>query len=195
VAQKMPTITATSWYRKYHRLAASVLFPTLILVAITGVTYRWSRNIFGFANEDVSWLLKIHQGSFLPRLTVPWTGFHAIGLIFLISTGLTMMKGFWTRSFTWKLPNSYRSMHQTGSSFVFLLLAVTALSGSLYRWSRNVFGIEKENLTWLLTVHQGEYYPGLSVVYTLLTSAALLWMACTGITMLYWGPRYSSSVG
>jgi len=124
-------------------------------------------------------------------LTVLWTGIHAAGLLFLISTGFTMMKGFWTRSFTWRL-GSYRSMHQSLSSFVFVLLAVTALSGVLYRWSRNVFGIEKEKILWLLTVHQGEYYPGLSIIYTILTSGGLLWMACTGITMLYWGPRQIS---
>jgi len=171
--------------RWWHSNLALFVFLPLMATAFTGAAYRWTRNVFNFPKEDVKFLLQIHQGSYFTFPgPVAWTGFNAISLLFLIVTGYTMMKGFWASSFVWRIPQSYREFHQKLSSFTILFVGISATTGVLYRWARNVFGFEKESVGWLLMVHEGGYLENLPVLYSGFVATGFLLMAFSGITML-----------
>jgi hypothetical protein len=37
---------------------------------------------------------------------------------------------------------------------MFVWITTSAVTGVLYRWSRDMFGVEKANAKWLLIIHQ-----------------------------------------
>jgi len=168
-----------------------VVFP-LIITAITGFSYRWGRNAFGIPKEDIGWLLNVHQARFsIESLPIFYTLFNAAGLLFLASSGYTMIKSFvWNSTFTWRKPTSYRDYHQIVASLGIITLSITAATGVAFCWALDVLGMEPTAVKFLMTLHQGSIFPGLTLLWTLFNAFSLLSLASSGLTMLPWFRRY-----
>jgi len=166
----------------------------LIVTATTGVSYRWARNIFGMEKERVSWLMSIHDGSFFSssaNASVFFTLVNASLLLFLISTGYSMIKRFWIFDVVhWgtdtKQPQSYRELHQKLSNIAVFILTLSAVTGFAYRWGETIFGFDHESVSWLMVLHQGSYWRGSEVLYTFVAAATTISMALSGLSMVPW---------
>jgi len=90
-------------FRELHHKVASVLFIFLCISAITGVSFKWSLQVFGYEEESVKWLMTIHQGSYIQGSTVFYTGFVGTGFLLLIMTGLFVHPFFKSLFLTQKL--------------------------------------------------------------------------------------------
>ena len=78
-----------------------------------------------------------------------------------------------------------RELHQRIAPFVLLPLLVTVCSGVGYRLGRDWFGASREQVHWLMTLHEGEWLgPTLEPVVVLMNAVGLLWMLITGLALL-----------
>ena len=78
-----------------------------------------------------------------------------------------------------------RELHQRIAPFVLLPLFVTVCSGVGYRLARDWFGASREQVHWLMTLHEGEWLgPTLEPVVVLINAVGLLWMLITGLALL-----------
>jgi hypothetical protein len=78
-----------------------------------------------------------------------------------------------------------RELHQRIAPFVLLPLFVTVCSGVGYRLARDWFGASREQVHWLMTLHEGEWLgPTLEPVVVVLNAVGLLWMLITGLALL-----------
>ena len=78
-----------------------------------------------------------------------------------------------------------RELHQRIAPFVLLPLFVTVFSGVGYRLARDWFGASREQVHWLMTLHEGEWLgPTLEPVVVLMNAVGLLWMLITGLALL-----------
>ena len=78
-----------------------------------------------------------------------------------------------------------RELHQRIAPFVLLPLFVTVCSGVGYRLARDWFGASREQVHWLMTLHEGEWLgPTLEPVVVLMNAVGLLWMLITGLVLL-----------
>jgi len=114
-----------------------------------------------------------------------------LAAFFLLFTGFSMSTPFWGSSFAWKKPDSFRSLLLMRSSFVLILLFISALTGAGYRWSRNFFGVDKTKILFLLDIHQGSFiHDKFAPFYTLINATGLILMVLTGVTMTPWYRRW-----
>ena len=78
-----------------------------------------------------------------------------------------------------------RELHQRIAPFVLLPLFVTVCSGVGYRLARDWFGASREQVHWLMTLHEGEWLgPTLEPFVVLMNAVGLLWMLITGLALL-----------
>ena len=78
-----------------------------------------------------------------------------------------------------------RELHQRIAPFVLLPLFVTVCSGVGYRLARDWLGASREQVHWLMTLHEGEWLgPTLEPVVVLMNAVGLLWMLITGLALL-----------
>ena len=78
-----------------------------------------------------------------------------------------------------------RELHQRIAPFVLLPLFVTVCSGVGYRLARDWFGASREQVHWLMTLHEGEWLGAtLEPVVVLMNAVGLLWMLITGLALL-----------
>jgi hypothetical protein len=78
-----------------------------------------------------------------------------------------------------------RELHQRIAPFVLLPLFVTVCSGVSYRLARDWFGASREQVHWLMTLHEGEWLgPTLEPIVVLMNALGLLWMLITGLALL-----------
>ena len=78
-----------------------------------------------------------------------------------------------------------RELHQRIAPFVLLPLFITVCSGVGYRLARDWFGASREQVHWLMTLHEGEWLgPTLEPVVVLMNAVGLLWMMITGLALL-----------
>ena len=78
-----------------------------------------------------------------------------------------------------------RELHQRIAPFVLLPLFVTVCSGVGYRLARDWFGASREQVHWLMTLHEGEWLgPTFEPVVVLMNAVGLLWMLITGLALL-----------
>lgn len=83
------------------------------------------------------------------------------------------------------LATQVRALHRRFAPLVVLPLLVTVTTGVTYRLARDWFGVDKDNVHWLMTVHEGEWLgPTLEPVVVLLNALGLLWMLVTGAILL-----------
>jgi hypothetical protein len=80
---------------------------------------------------------------------------------------------------------SIRQWHRWLAPFVLLPLLLTVGSGVGYRLARDWAGFSRDQVHWLMVLHEGEWLgPELEPVLVLLNGLGLLWMLITGATML-----------
>ncbi|WP_398324776.1 peptidase [Vulcanococcus sp.] len=78
-----------------------------------------------------------------------------------------------------------RRWHAALAPVVLAPLLLTVLSGMSYRLLKDWAGLGRDQVHWLMVVHEGEWLgPSAEPVYVLLNGLGLLWMLCTGGGML-----------
>jgi hypothetical protein len=99
------------------------------------------------------------------------------------------------------LRQTLRQLHSTLAPFVLLPLVVTIFTGVAYRLGKDWFGLTRDQVHFLMVLHEGEYWgKTLEPVYVLLNGLGLLWMVATGCGMLWqrwsrWLARRSAALG
>lgn len=79
-----------------------------------------------------------------------------------------------------------RKLHLTIAPIVILPLLITVSTGVVYRISKDWFGLSRDQVHFLMVLHEGEYLgKTLEPVYVLLNGLGLLWMLFTGGAMLF----------
>ena len=80
---------------------------------------------------------------------------------------------------------TFRKLHRTLAPIVLLPLLVTVTTGVTYRLGKSWFGLSRDQVHFLMVIHEGEYLGSqLEPVYVLLNALGLLWMLVTGASML-----------
>ena len=83
-----------------------------------------------------------------------------------------------------KFFSNSRQLHKALAPWVFLPLILSALSGVAYRISKDFLGYSRDEVHWLMSLHEGEWLgDNGELVYVLLNSFGLLWMLFTGFKM------------
>ena len=78
-----------------------------------------------------------------------------------------------------------RELHRRVAPLVLLPLTITVLSGVSYRLARDWFGFGRDQVHWLMVVHEGEWLGSdLEPVVVLLNALGLLWMLFSGGALL-----------
>ena len=68
--------------------------------------------------------------------------------------------------------------------WVFLPLFISAITGLIYRVSKDLLGYSRDEVHWLMSLHEGEWLGDKGeLIYVLLNSLGLLWMLVTGLKM------------
>ena len=78
-----------------------------------------------------------------------------------------------------------RQWHRWLAPFVLLPLLLTLSSGMAYRLARDWGGVSRDQVHWLMALHEGEWLGSdLEPFVVLLNALGLLWMLVTGATLL-----------
>ena len=81
------------------------------------------------------------------------------------------------------IPNS-RQFHKALAPWVFLPLFVSAITGLLYRVSKDLLGFSRDEVHWLMSLHEGEWLgENGELIYVFLNSLGIMWMLITGFQM------------
>jgi hypothetical protein len=81
---------------------------------------------------------------------------------------------------------AFRKLHRRLSPYLFVLVAVSAVTGVAYRAGKKWFGMDGQTGQSVMEWHTGEWLgPSLSPLYVLLTGTALLFLLATGAAMLW----------
>jgi hypothetical protein len=84
-----------------------------------------------------------------------------------------------------KLQVLVRKLHKTLAPIVILPLLVTVTTGVTYRLLKDWVGLTRDQVHFLMAIHEGEYLgPTLEPFYVLLNGLGLLWMLTTGGVMV-----------
>lgn len=80
---------------------------------------------------------------------------------------------------------NWRKLHRRMAPWLFVILAISALTGVGYRIGRKWFGMEKEAAAGLMDLHTGEWLgAAVSPYYVLVAGLGLLFLLGTGLVML-----------
>ena len=83
-----------------------------------------------------------------------------------------------------KFFSNSRQIHQALAPWVFLPLFLSAISGLFYRISKDLLGFSRDEVHWLMSLHEGEWLgDNGELIYVLLNSLGVLWMLITGFQM------------
>jgi DMSO/TMAO reductase YedYZ heme-binding membrane subunit len=86
----------------------------------------------------------------------------------------------------------FRQLHATMAPIVMLPLFVTVFTGVIYRLGKSWFGLSRDQVHFLMVIHEGEYLGQTwEPIYVLLNGLGLLWMLITGVTMVIQNIRRS----
>ena len=91
-----------------------------------------------------------------------------------------------------------RRWHAAAAPIVLTPLLLTVCSGMAYRLLKDWGGLERDQVHWLMVLHEGEWLgPAGEPVYVLLNGLGLLWMLGSCVTLLSqrWRQRSSSADG
>lgn len=79
-----------------------------------------------------------------------------------------------------------RNAHRTLAPIILIPFLITAISGICYRLGKSWFGLSRDQVHFLMVIHEGEYLGKfLEPIYVLLNGLGLLFMIGTGIVMLW----------
>ena len=77
-----------------------------------------------------------------------------------------------------------RQFHKILAPWVFLPLFISAISGLLYRILKDLFGYSRDEVHWLMSLHEGEWLgDNGELIYVICNSLGLIWMLITGFQM------------
>ena len=77
-----------------------------------------------------------------------------------------------------------RQFHKALAPLVFLPLFVSSITGLIYRVSKDILGYSREQVHWLMSLHEGEWLgDNGELIYVILNSLGVLWMLITGFQM------------
>ena len=77
-----------------------------------------------------------------------------------------------------------RQFHKSLAPWVFLPLFISATTGLFYRISKDLLGYSREEVHWLMSLHEGEWLgDNGELIYVILNSLGLIWMLITGVKM------------
>ena len=79
-----------------------------------------------------------------------------------------------------------RQLHRWVAPFVVLPLLISLTTGVGYRIARDWGGLTRDQVHWLMSLHEGEWLgPRLEPVVVLLNGLGLLWMLVIGATLAW----------
>ena len=82
--------------------------------------------------------------------------------------------------------NQIRKWHSTLAPIVMLPLTITVSTGVIYRLSKDWFGLSRDQVHFLMTIHEGEYLGHtLEPFYVLFNGLGVVWMLVTGGVMVF----------
>ena len=77
-----------------------------------------------------------------------------------------------------------RQFHKALAPRVFLPLFISSITGLLYRISKDILGYSRDQVHWLMSLHEGEWLgDNGELIYVFLNSIGVLWMLMTGFQM------------
>ena len=83
-----------------------------------------------------------------------------------------------------KFITNSRQFHKSLAPWVFLPLLISALTGTIYRISKDLLGYSRDEVHWLMSLHEGEWLgDNGELIYVILNSLGLIWMLITGFQM------------
>ena len=83
-----------------------------------------------------------------------------------------------------KFITNSRQFHKSLAPWVFLPLFISALTGLMYRISKDLLGFSRNEVHWLMSLHEGEWLgENGELIYVILNSLGLIWMLITGFQM------------
>ena len=83
-----------------------------------------------------------------------------------------------------KFFSNSRQLHKTLAPWVILPLFLSASTGLLYRISKDLLGFSRDQVHWLMSLHEGEWLGGNGeLIYVFLNSLGVFWMLITGFQM------------
>lgn len=83
----------------------------------------------------------------------------------------------------WK--KKIREYHSIIAPIVLLPLVITVFTGVIYRLGKSWFGLSRDQVHFLMVIHEGEYLGDFfEPIYVLLNGLGLLWMLVTGLIIL-----------
>lgn len=84
------------------------------------------------------------------------------------------------------IKQAIRKSHKNIAPIVLLPLIVTVFTGVSYRLAKDWFGLSRDQVHFLMSIHEGEYLGDtLKPLYVLFNGLGLLWMLITGGVMLW----------
>ncbi|PSB47892.1 hypothetical protein C7B80_08105 [Cyanosarcina cf. burmensis CCALA 770] len=170
-------------FRKLHRQLAPILFLPLLASALTGVAYRLGKSWFGVSTSVGDVLMTIHQGEYLGKRLVPiYIILISLGILGMSVTGTHLLD---RRSSDRELAKSnIRNIHRLLALILLLPLSISAETGLAYTIARDWLGLSREQIGFLLEIHQGLYLGGtFSNFYILLLGSGLVVLLIAGIRM------------
>ncbi|MBX3217349.1 MAG: PepSY domain-containing protein [Labilithrix sp.] len=170
--------------RTVHRAIGRILYPFLLLTAVTGLTFRLGRNWFGMSKETGAIVRSIHEGSIVGKAFAPiYVLVVGLALLVMIGAGVSM----WRRAArsTPTAPRS-RRWHRLASFVLAAPLALSAITGIAFRVGRSWLGWSEDGTKLLMSLHQGSWlgpkwralyvlFVGLGLLYLLGSAAPMLW--------------------
>ena len=77
-----------------------------------------------------------------------------------------------------------RQFHKALAPWIFLPLFISSITGLLYRISKDLLGFSRDQVHWLMSLHEGEWLGDKGeLIYVILNSLGVLWMLITGFQM------------
>ncbi|MEL4896475.1 PepSY domain-containing protein [Crocosphaera sp. Alani8] len=85
-----------------------------------------------------------------------------------------------------KLINQFRKWHRNLAPIIMLPLVITVSTGVIYRLSKDWFGLSRDQVHFLMSIHEGEYLGHtLEPFYVLFNGLGVIWMLVTGGVMVF----------
>ena len=101
-----------------------------------------------------------------------------IAIVCMATSNLTVRKT------EMKFITNSRQFHKSLAPWVFLPLFISALTGTFYRICKDLLGYSRDEVHWLMSLHEGEWLgDNGELIYVILNSLGLIWMLITGFQM------------
>jgi len=167
--------------RHFHRRLAPWIAPPLLLLALTGATYRIGRAYFGLGKDTGGRILDLHAAAWLGE-TGSAIYLSLVGgfVLFLILSGVWML----ATSRTSRIPN--RRRHRILAVLLCLPLVISALTGMIFRAGEQWFGLSNETKEILMMLHQGSWLgQTLRPLYVLVLAIGVVLLCLTGLRLAF----------